>query len=197
MACRHLLSRSAGPCGYVSASVSQITEGHLSVRANLGDDAHTLRLLGHRVDIGQWLLVGLSRHNNLFTLRLERGGGSREAQALLGSGREILIHPTSVTVANGPTAADEDDFQGEVWVYSWTVCDEQLCVTENCCCVPGCLRDVRFNGHVLPLDGQSRDLVTVLERRGVVPGCSSDACSSQPCRGPLRCVDLWRKHQCR
>lgn len=61
----------------------------------------------------------------------------------------------------------------------------------------GCLRDVRFNGQVLPLDGQSRDLVTVLERRAVTPGCSSDACSSHPCRSPLRCIDLWRKHQCR
>lgn len=61
----------------------------------------------------------------------------------------------------------------------------------------GCLRDVRFNGHVLPLDGQSWDLVTVLERRGVTSGCSSNACSSQPCRSPLRCVDLWRKHQCK
>ncbi|CAL8258805.1 unnamed protein product [Boreogadus saida] len=48
----------------------------------------------------------------------------------------------------------------------------------------GCLRDVRLNGHSLPLDGRSSEFVVVLERRGVGPGCSSEACSSRPCRGP-------------
>ncbi|KAG7233160.1 hypothetical protein INR49_007409 [Caranx melampygus] len=152
--------------------VLEIVDGHLSVRADLGDGANAVRLPGQRVDIGQWVLVGLSRHDNLFTLRLEQGGGSREARARLGSRREIVVHPASVMVGNGPVPGDKADFQG-------------------------CLRDVRFNGQVLPLDGQSRDLVTVLERRGVAAGCSSDACSSQPCRSPLHCIDLWRKHQCR
>uniref|UniRef100_A0A665TZ65 Si:dkey-22o22.2 n=1 Tax=Echeneis naucrates TaxID=173247 RepID=A0A665TZ65_ECHNA len=153
--------------------VLEVMEGHLSVRANLGDGAHALRLPGQRVDIGQWVLVSLSRHDNLFTLRLERGGGSREAQARLGSRRELVVHPASVMVGNGTlNAGDKADFQG-------------------------CLRDVRFNGQALPLDGQSQDLVNVLERRGITSGCSSDACSNQPCRSPLRCIDLWRKHQCR
>ncbi|XP_017279259.1 neural-cadherin [Kryptolebias marmoratus] len=152
--------------------VLEITEGHLSVQANLGDGPHSLKLLGHRVDVGQWVQVSLSRHDNTFTLRLEQGGGSREVQARLGSHREIVIYPASLMVGSRPNAGDKADFLG-------------------------CMRDVRFNGHVLPLDGQSRDLVMVLERRGVTSGCSSDACSSQPCRSPLRCIDLWRKHQCR
>ncbi|KAG7272010.1 hypothetical protein CRUP_012030 [Coryphaenoides rupestris] len=61
----------------------------------------------------------------------------------------------------------------------------------------GCLSDVRLNGHSLPLDGRSSELVVLLERRAVTAGCSSDACGSRPCRGPLYCVDLWRKHECR
>ncbi|KAK2845166.1 hypothetical protein Q5P01_011825 [Channa striata] len=152
--------------------VLEITEGHLSVRANLGDGAHALRLTGQRLDIGQWVLVSLSRHDNLFTLRLEQGGGSREAEARLGNRREIVVHPASVMIGDELKSGDTTDFQG-------------------------CMRDVRFNGQVLPLDGQSRDLVTVLERRGVTSGCYSNACSGQPCHSPLRCVDLWRKHQCR
>ncbi|KAK2909682.1 hypothetical protein Q8A73_007397 [Channa argus] len=152
--------------------VLEIMEGHLSVRANLGDGAHALRLTGQRVDIGQWVLVSLTRHDNLFTLRLEQGGGSREAEARLGNRREIVVHPASVMIGNGLKSGDKTDFQG-------------------------CLRDVRFNGQLLPLDGQSRDLVMVLEKRGVTSGCYSDACSGQPCRSPLRCIDLWRKHQCR
>ncbi|XP_029306921.1 neural-cadherin [Cottoperca gobio] len=152
--------------------VLEIVDGHLSVRANLGDGVRALRLPGQRVDIGQWVMVGLGRHDNLFTLRLEQGGGSREVQARLGSRREIVVHPASVMVGSGPTAGDDADFQG-------------------------CLRDVRLNAQVLPLDGRSRDLVTVLERHGVTSGCSSDACRSQPCSSPLRCIDLWRKHQCK
>ncbi|XP_041648938.1 neural-cadherin isoform X1 [Cheilinus undulatus] len=152
--------------------VLEIAEGHLSVRSNLGDGAQALQLPGQRIDIGQWIQVSLSRHDNLFILRLEQGGGSREVQARLGKRKEIVVHPASVMVGNIPNGVDKADFQG-------------------------CLRDVRFNSQVLPLDGQSRDLVTVLERRGVTLGCTSDACSSQPCRSPLRCIDLWRKHQCR
>uniref|UniRef100_A0A3Q2DDS1 Si:dkey-22o22.2 n=1 Tax=Cyprinodon variegatus TaxID=28743 RepID=A0A3Q2DDS1_CYPVA len=153
-------------------SSTQIIDGHVSVRANLGDGAHSLQLPAQRVDVGQWVLVSLGRHDNTFTLRLEQGGGSREVQAQLGSRREIVVHPASLMIGNRPNAGEKADFQG-------------------------CLRDVRFNGHVLPLDGHSLDLVTVLERRGVTSGCSSDACRSQPCRSPLRCIDLWRKHQCK
>lgn len=68
-----------------------------------------------------------------------------------------------------------------------------LCV----CCCAGCMRDVRLNGHSLPLDGQSSEFVMVLERRGVQAGCHSDACRTKPCQKPLYCVDLWRKHECR
>lgn len=91
----------------------QLAEGHLAVRASLGDGAHALRLPGHRLDMGQWVLVSLSRHDNQFGLRLEQGGGSREVQARLGNRREILVHPASVTVGNGPNAGDEADFRGE------------------------------------------------------------------------------------
>ncbi|KAM8870426.1 neural-cadherin isoform 2-T2 [Spinachia spinachia] len=160
-------SRESGEC-----IVLEIAEGLLSVRADFGDGAHVLRLPGQRVDIGQWVQVSLGRHDNLFTLSLEQGGGSREVQARLGSRREIVVHPTSVTVGNEPNAGGKADFQG-------------------------CLRDVRFNAQALPLEGRSQDLVTVLERRGITSGCSSDACSDQPCSSPLRCVDLWRKHQCK
>lgn len=91
-------------------------EGHVSVRANLGDGAHALRLPGQRVDVGQWVLVSLSRHDNMFTLRLEQGGGSREVRARLGSRREIVVHPASLMVGNGPSAGDKADFQGESWI---------------------------------------------------------------------------------
>lgn len=89
-------------------------DGHISVRANLGDGAHTLGIPNQRVDIGQWILVSLSRHDNIFTLRLEQGGGSREVRARLGFRREIVVQPASLMVGNGPNSADKADFHGEI-----------------------------------------------------------------------------------
>uniref|UniRef100_A0A8C9RT17 Si:dkey-22o22.2 n=1 Tax=Scleropages formosus TaxID=113540 RepID=A0A8C9RT17_SCLFO len=141
----------------------EVVDGHLGVRANLGNGDHTLQLPGQRVDRGQWLFVSLQRYDNLFTLRLEQGGGAREASAVLGRDRDAALHPSGAERVSPP----------------------------------GCLRDVRLNGHSLPLDGQSTEFSGVLERRGVLPGCHSNACSAAPCRSPLYCVDLWRKHECR
>ncbi|XP_068179581.1 neural-cadherin [Antennarius striatus] len=152
--------------------ILEIVGGHLAVRAHLGDGGHALQLPAHRVDLGQWLLVRLSRHDNQFTLQLEQGGGSQEVQAWLGGHRQVVFRPSSVTVGAGPDAGG--DYQG-------------------------CLRDVRLDGQLLPLDEAppGGGPLLVLERRGIVPGCHSDACSAQPCPSPMRCVDLWRKHQCR
>lgn len=97
----------------VLSPLSQIVDGHLSVRANLGDGAHSLRLASQQVDRGQWVLASLHRHDNLFTLRLEQGGGSREARAWMGNRREIVVHPSSVLLGNGPTPGQSADFQGK------------------------------------------------------------------------------------
>lgn len=105
-----------------SSPPTQISEGHIAVRANLGDGAHSLRLPGHRVDVGQWVLVSLGRHDNKFILRLEQGGGSREVQAELGRRREIVVHPTSLTVGNSPNVGDRADFQGEILLSSALRC---------------------------------------------------------------------------
>lgn len=83
------------------------------MRADLGEGEHTLQLTADRVDIGQWILVRLSRHDNLFRLQLEQGGGSREVQARLGSHRKLAVDPTRVMVGDGPKAGNASAFQGE------------------------------------------------------------------------------------
>lgn len=92
--------------------VSQIVDGYLTVRANLGDGAHSLKLTGHRVNHGQWVFVSLHRHDNIFTLRLEQGGGSREVTGVLGLKKEIVVHPSSVFLGNSATPNTQGDFQG-------------------------------------------------------------------------------------
>ncbi|KTF85329.1 hypothetical protein cypCar_00014774, partial [Cyprinus carpio] len=131
-----------------------------------------LKLTGHHVNHGQWVFISLHRYDNTFTLQLEQGGGSREVTGVLGQKKEIVVHPSSVFLGNSATPNTQRDFQG-------------------------CMRDVRLNGHSLPLDGKGTEFSTVLERRGVVAGCHSDACGAKPCLSPLYCVDLWRKHECR
>lgn len=199
----------------------QLSKGHLAVRVGLGSGAHRLQLPGHRLDVGQWVQVGFYRYGNLFVLRLEQGGGDREVQAWLGGKTQLLLDPDGVSVGGGPEwdwyheqdrnenwekeqdkKQDQDlnqnqDFQGKLdleapdllmWFHLWPVTAAPLA---------GCLRDVRVDGHPMPLDGRSLERVVVLERRGVTAGCSSEACRAKPCPIPLRCVDLWRKHQCR
>uniref|UniRef100_H3D609 Si:dkey-22o22.2 n=1 Tax=Tetraodon nigroviridis TaxID=99883 RepID=H3D609_TETNG len=116
-----LLVRTRAPSGTLLAASSpsareyvvlEVSEGHLSVRADLGDGAHALRLTAHRLDMGQWVLVSLRRHDNLFTLQLEQGGASREVQARLGSHRKMVVDPGSVTVGNGPQAANASRLSG-------------------------------------------------------------------------------------
>lgn len=63
---------------------------------------------------------------------------------------------------------------------------------------PGCLRDVRLNGHPLPLEKEKPSKgLQVVSSQGVSVGCSSDACRKQHCAPPLVCVDLWRHQECR
>ncbi|KAF5905708.1 neural-cadherin-like [Clarias magur] len=152
--------------------ILEIVDGYVCVRTNLGDGPHTLKLGSQRVDHGQWVLVILSRHDNVFTLQLEQGGGSREVTGVLGNKREIVVHSSNVLLGNGASHSTQGDFQG-------------------------CMQDVRLNGHSLSLDGQSSESVTVLERQSIQAGCHSDACRAKPCQKPLYCVDLWRKHECR
>ncbi|XP_062848374.1 neural-cadherin [Trichomycterus rosablanca] len=152
--------------------ILEIIEGYLSVSAHLGDGTHTLKLASQRVDHGQWVLISLQRHDNMFTLQLEQGGGSREVTGLLGNELVIVVHSSSILLGNGASHIAQGDFQG-------------------------CMRDVRLNGHSLPLDGQSSEFATVLERHKVQAGCHSDACQAKPCQKPLHCMDLWRKHECR
>lgn len=62
----------------------------------------------------------------------------------------------------------------------------------------GCLRDLRFYGRIIPLDGeQSSEGIQVISSQGVSVGCPSEACRKHHCSPPLVCVDLWRHHECR
>lgn len=87
-------------------------DGYVCVRANLGDGPHTLKLGSQRVDHGQWVLVSMSRHDNVFTLQLEQGGGSREVTGVLGNKQEIIVHSSNVLLGNNASHSMQGNFQG-------------------------------------------------------------------------------------
>ncbi|KAJ0066520.1 hypothetical protein NL108_014275, partial [Boleophthalmus pectinirostris] len=156
----------------------EVRAGLLLVHSDLGSGPQTLVLSGLRVNVGEWIYAELYRYDTHLSLSLEGGGGRREVEGKVdrgrgGGGGGVEMNQVTVTVGRGDRGDNgTTGFQG-------------------------CLRDVRFNGLLLPLDGRGSEGVSVLENRGVSTGCYSESCHSVPCSAPLRCVDLWRKHECR
>ncbi|KAI1904104.1 hypothetical protein AGOR_G00002230 [Albula goreensis] len=150
----------------------EIYQGLLAVFYNLGDGDYSLTLPSYRVDNGEWHEVHLDRHDNELTLRLNGGGGRREATASPGRSREIIIDPGVVMLGNSFPSGHNKSFQG-------------------------CMRDLRLNNRYVPLDGQAKDGASVVSSQGVSMGCASDSCRRNHCSPPFDCVDLWRMHECR
>ncbi|XP_018422727.1 PREDICTED: neural-cadherin-like [Nanorana parkeri] len=150
----------------------EINAGHFAVSFNFGERSHVIRLPDLRIDHGRWVRLSLERYGNVFTLRIERGGGVREVTATMGKSGLFEADPSSVMLANSLPQQAENDFQG-------------------------CLREVRINGLVLPLDGEGNEHSSFVSSQGISNGCHSDVCRNQPCPSHLNCIDLWRKHECR
>uniref|UniRef100_A0A3Q3XD46 Uncharacterized protein n=1 Tax=Mola mola TaxID=94237 RepID=A0A3Q3XD46_MOLML len=150
----------------------EIFQGLLCVSYNLGDGDYNLTLPSYRLDNGEWHEVLLDRHDNEMMLKLDGGGGQREITGSQGRSREIIIDPTVVILGNTFPSRINKSFQG-------------------------CMRDVRLNGHYMPMESQHRDGVSQVSMQGLSLGCLSDSCKRNQCSPPFTCVDLWRVHECR
>ncbi|XP_072554765.1 neural-cadherin-like isoform X1 [Paramormyrops kingsleyae] len=149
----------------------EVFQGSLAVFYNLGDGDYSLVLPACRLDNGEWHEVQLERYDNELTLRQNGGGGRREVTASPGRSREIVIDPAAVMIGSSFVITNRS-FQG-------------------------CMRDLRLNHQYIPLDGQKKELASLLSSEGVSVGCFSDSCRSNQCNPPFTCVDLWRVHECR
>ncbi|XP_077166172.1 neural-cadherin-like isoform X2 [Paroedura picta] len=149
--------------------VLQVAQGLLTVSYNLGDGVAAVSLPSYRLDNGEWHHISLERNDNEFVLRLDGGGGKREILKADGIDKEISVDPSSLVVGNTYPVSQNHSFQG-------------------------CMKDVRFNNHELPLDAYPKELV--LSARGVGKGCLSDACKSSPCSQQFICIDLWMMYEC-
>ncbi|NWH61172.1 CADN protein, partial [Geococcyx californianus] len=159
----------------------QVVQGFLVVSYNLGDGDYSVSLPSYRVDNGDWHHITLERQENEFALRLYEGGGKREVLKAAGVYKEIVIDPSSLVLGNTYPFNQNKSFQ---------VAFKTLCPAA------GCMKDVRFNNYRIPLDTHAKELVSVLSAQGVREGCSSEACSNNPCNQEFICIDLWMTHEC-
>ncbi|XP_069815734.1 neural-cadherin-like [Dendropsophus ebraccatus] len=150
----------------------EVAEGHFAIRFNFGERNLMTRLPHIRIDHGQWTLVSLERYDNMFTLRIERGGGVREVTSTIGKNKLFDVDPSNVLLGNSLPQQAENDFQG-------------------------CLRDVWINGYLLPIGGEENEYSTAVSSEGINSGCHSEVCRNQPCQSHLNCIDLWRKYKCK
>uniref|UniRef100_F6UJH5 Uncharacterized protein n=1 Tax=Ornithorhynchus anatinus TaxID=9258 RepID=F6UJH5_ORNAN len=162
------LASAAGP-GHIRL---EVVNGHFGMDFSLGEEKHTVQLPTPRVDHGQWVLLQLERYAQEFTLRVNDGGGDREATLVTGTRWRFEIDQEGVLLGNHLLNHSESDFQG-------------------------CMRDVQLNGRPLLVESKSAGFGLILGSQGVTVGCHSRACSIKPCYSPFHCVDLWRKYECR
>lgn len=95
-----------------SAAPTQVVQGLLAVFYNLGDGDYNLTLPHSPLSNGEWHEVELDRFGREFTLRLDGGGGRREAVGSPGQSQEIIIDPSVVMLGNSFPSGHNRSFLG-------------------------------------------------------------------------------------
>ncbi|XP_022110110.1 neural-cadherin-like isoform X2 [Acanthaster planci] len=151
----------------------ELIDGYIRSRWNLGDGEHSVYLNQYAVDDGSWHSVHLERYDFYVTVRIDGGGGVRQAENRDSTFSTLEVDPNSVLVGAFVVRVVEisQDFQG-------------------------CMNDPRINNFYLGFKEDST-YATPQPSSTVTEGCPSyDPCASNPCPAPFICVDLWRKYEC-
>lgn len=91
---------------------TQVVQGLLAVFYNLGDGDYNLTLPHSPLSNGEWREVELDRFGRELTLRLDGGGGRREAVGSPGQSQEIIIDPSVVMLGNSFPSGHNRSFLG-------------------------------------------------------------------------------------
>lgn len=97
---------------YPPPDPSQVVQGLLAVFYNLGDGDYNLTLPHSPLSNGEWHEVELDRFGREFTLRLDGGGGRRQAVGSPGQSQEIIIDPSLVMLGNSFPSGHNRSFLG-------------------------------------------------------------------------------------
>ncbi|XP_071958951.1 neural-cadherin-like [Antedon mediterranea] len=149
----------------------ELVDGTMRLRYNLGDGEFTMSLPNYRVNNGQWHSVEYDRYGNFVTLKVDRGGGTRQVQGAPGSFQIFVATAESLRVGDSAGSGfSQQDFQG-------------------------CMNDPRINNNFLGFTDS--DYATVTASNNVTEGCISEACNGVTCPAPKSvCNDLWRRYEC-
>ncbi|CAG0914580.1 unnamed protein product, partial [Notodromas monacha] len=169
-----------------SGEMFRIRNGKLRFRYNLKSmetEEKTLVLTGVDVDDGQWHVAKVNRYGSAAILQLDGGEGINYNETFEFTGHQLL----SVAKQEGVFAGGRAEYTGmrTFEVYA----DYQK----------GCLDDIRFEGHQLPLppakNGTHGGQATLF--RNLREGCPSNKpCESIRCDEPFECFDLWMDYKC-
>lgn len=89
-----------------------MVQGLLAVFYNLGDGDYNLTLPHSPLSDGEWHEVELDRFGREFTLRLDSGGGRRQAVGSPGQSQEIIVDPSLVMLGNSFPSGHNRSFLG-------------------------------------------------------------------------------------
>ncbi|XP_071958459.1 neural-cadherin-like [Antedon mediterranea] len=147
----------------------ELVDGTMRLRYNLGEGEFTMSLPNYRVNNGQWHSVEYDRYGNHVTLKVDRGGGTRQVEASPGTFQIFVADPNTLRV--GDLSGNEAVSQDFV----------------------GCMNDPRIDNNYL---GFSDSEFATVRKANVEEGCVSDACVGAVCPATFICNDIWRMHEC-
>ncbi|XP_033125265.1 neural-cadherin-like [Anneissia japonica] len=147
-----------------------MVDGTLRLRYNHGEGEYSMSLPNYRMNNGAWHSVEYDRYGNYVTLKVDRGGGTRQVEGSPGTYQHIIVNPESLRIG--------DLFGNEVILQDFQ----------------GCMNDPRIKNHYLGFSSSSYADVT--SSNNVTEGCISDACNGVTCDPPFVCNDIWRQYEC-
>ncbi|XP_033125355.1 neural-cadherin-like [Anneissia japonica] len=148
----------------------EIIDGTMRLRYNHGEGEFKMSLPNYRINNGAWHSVEYDRYGNYVTLKVDRGGGTRQVEGSPGTFQQFIASPESLRVG--------DSLGNEVIPLDFI----------------GCMNDLRINNNYLGFSSSKFAEVTDIEN--VKEGCVSNACVDIYCPVTFICNDIWRRHEC-
>ncbi|XP_071824162.1 neural-cadherin-like isoform X3 [Apostichopus japonicus] len=151
----------------------QLQDGYLMSSWHLGDNTISVTLDKYPLDNGEWHSIFFYRYDNYIQIKVDGGGGVRQAENRDSSFRVLQVDRDNLVV-------------GAELLYGVTVSSDFV----------GCMKDPRIGDNYLGVTETSEFASPMAVN--VNEGCPTEPCpGSSMCIAPLVCFDIWRAFECR